>query len=501
MRRASDPQGRQIFFGTVRIFLAESLILPTGLITTAVLTRKLGPSNYGWFTLAASAVAWIEWSIAAVFARASFLYVAEATDWRPVATTILQLRVVISVVAALGLVLLAGPIAGLLNAPALEGYLRLFAIDIPIVGASQAHSNILVGIGAFRQRAWLSAGRWVTRCALVVVLMEMGFSIDGAIWACICASVVELVMARRFVKLGLFTRSGFPALRLLQQALPLTLFAVSTHLFDKMDLFFLKALGASSAEAGLYGGAQNLSIVPGLVSLSLSPLLLSTIARLLREDGLEQAREVSRQTLRWMVTLVPFAALAAAAAPEIVRLILGDAFLGAARPLSLLVFAALSLAVLSAGTAILTAAGKVIWTVYLTAPMVLVAAAGHWLLIPRHGSTGAASVTLTTATLAALMTIFAIHQFWHVHPPIGTLLRSAAISTVAYALSAAWPVAGLMVPIKLAIMCVMIAMGFGALGEMGPDDVRWARAMLRRQTHLPSRQMSPSEQIQGPPDG
>jgi hypothetical protein len=87
-----------------------------------------------------------------------------------------------------------------------------------------------------------------------------------------------------------------------------------------------------------------------------------------------------------------------------------------------------------------------------------------------------------------------------VHPPIGTLLRSAAISTVAYAVSAAWPVAGLMVPIKLAIMCVMIAMGFGALGEMGPEDVRWARAMVRRQTHLTSRQMSPSEQIQGPPD-
>lgn len=495
-----DPQGRQILSGTVRIFLAESLILPTGLITTAILTRKLGPADYGWFTLAASAVAWIEWSIAAVFARASFLYVAEAKDWRPVATTILQLRIIISIVAALSLVLLAWPIAGLLNAPALGGYLRLFAIDIPIMGASQAHSNILVGIGAFRERAWLSAGRWVTRCALVVVLMEMGFSIDGAIWACIGASVVELVMARRFVKPGLFTRSGFPARRLLQQALPLTLFAVSTRLFDKMDLFFLKALGASSAEAGLYGGAQNLSIVPGLVALSLSPLLLSTITRLLREDALEQAREVSRQTLRWMIALVPFAALAAAAAPEIVRLILGDAFLGAARPLSLLVFAALSLAVVSAGTAILTAAGKTTWTVYLTAPMVLVAAAGHWLLIPRLGSTGAASVTLTTATLAALMTIFAIHQFWHVHPPIGTLLRSAAISTVAYAVSAAWPVAGLMVPLKLAIMCLLIAVGFGALGEMGPDDVRWARGMFRRETHLPRRQMSPSEQFQGPPD-
>jgi len=110
----TNPQG-QILSGSVRIFLAESLILPTGLITTAILTRQLGPAGYGWFTLAASAVAWIEWSIAAVFARASFLYVAEAVDWRPVATTILQVRVIISIVAAIGLVVLAGPIAGTIS--------------------------------------------------------------------------------------------------------------------------------------------------------------------------------------------------------------------------------------------------------------------------------------------------------------------------------------------------------------------------------------------------
>ena len=476
----TNPQG-QILSGTVRIFLAESLILPTGLITTAILTRQLGPAGYGWFTLAASAVAWIEWSIAAVFARASFLYVAEAVDWRPVATTILQLRVIISIVAAIGLVVLAGPIAGLLKAPALEGYLRLFAIDIPIVGASQAHSNVLVGIGAFRQRAWLSAGRWLTRCALVVLFVGMGFSIEGAIWACIGASVVELVIARQFVQPGLFSRSDFSARRLLQQALPLTLFAVSTRLFDKMDLFFLKALGASSAETGLYGGAQNLTIVPGLVALSLSPLLLSTISRLVREDGLAQAREVSGQTLRWMTALIPFAAVAAAAAPEIVRLILGDAFLGAARPLSLLVFAALSLVVVSAGTAILTAAGKATWAVYLTAPMVPLAAAGHWLLIPRFGSSGAASVTLATSTLAAIATVLAIHQLWGVRPPLGTLLRSVAISMVAYAVTAAWPAARLMVPLKLAIVCLLIGLGFGVLGEVRPDEIRWTRALLRRE--------------------
>jgi O-antigen/teichoic acid export membrane protein len=315
----------------------------------------------------------------------------------------------------------------------------------------------------------------------------LGFSIEGAIWASIGASAVELVMARRFVKPGIFTRSDFPARRLWQQALPLTLFALSMRLFDKMDLFFLKALGASSAEAGFYSGAQNLSIVPGLVALSLSPLLLSTITLLIRDGAQEQARELARQALRWMVVLTPFAAMAAAAAPEIVTLILGEAFLRAARPLSLLVFSALAVVMVSAGTAILTAAGKATWTFYLTGPMVPLAAAGHLLLIPRFGAGGAAFVTLITGTLAALATVFAVHKLWRVAPPVGTVWRSAAISGIAYAVTAGWPAAGGILPVKLAVVCVLIGLGFVLLGELRPNEVSWERARLRRDAVRPRR--------------
>jgi O-antigen/teichoic acid export membrane protein len=461
----SPSPEREMVGGTIRIFLGEALALPTGLIVTAILTRELGPTGYGGFTLAITAVTWIEWSIAAMFARASFKYVAEATDWRPVATTMIRMRLIMSVVAALGLAALAGPIAALLGAPELKGYLRLFAIDIPIFTAAQAHSNILVGIGAFRQRAWLSAGRWIARLVLVALLVELEFSIEGAIWASIGASIVELTIARYFVQPEIFRRSDFPARQLLQQALPLTLFAVSMRLFDKMDLFFLKALGASSADAGFYGGAQNLAIVPALVALSFSPLLLSTIARLMRDGADAQARQVARQALRWMVALAPFAAAAAAAGPEIVRLILGEAFLAAVTPFRLLIFAGLALGIVSTSTAILTAWGKAAWTFYLTAPIVPLAVAGHLALIPRFGPPGAALVTLSIATLAAIVTVVAVHRLSGASPPVGTLLRSAALSCIAYVITLSVPAAGAMLLVKLVVVCVAIGMGFLLLGE------------------------------------
>jgi hypothetical protein len=41
----SFPAGRHLLDGTVRVFLAEALMLPTGLLTVAVLTRRLGPHD------------------------------------------------------------------------------------------------------------------------------------------------------------------------------------------------------------------------------------------------------------------------------------------------------------------------------------------------------------------------------------------------------------------------------------------------------------------------
>ena len=67
----------------MRILLAEGLILPTGLITAAVLTRYLGPTKYGLFTLTSIVVIWIEFCVTSIFARATIKLIGDAEDWRP----------------------------------------------------------------------------------------------------------------------------------------------------------------------------------------------------------------------------------------------------------------------------------------------------------------------------------------------------------------------------------------------------------------------------------
>jgi O-antigen/teichoic acid export membrane protein/ubiquinone/menaquinone biosynthesis C-methylase UbiE len=479
MKPVSSTEGQRTLDGTVRVFLAEALILPAGLITTVVLTRRLGADGYGLFVLAATLVTWLEWTIAAVFARATYKCIAEVSDWRPVATMVLRLHLGVSAACAVLLAALSGPLAALLGEPALAAYLRLFAVDIPIFSLAHAHRHILVGTGGFRQRAWLSAARWTVRLVLILALVALGeFSVKGAIVASIGTSVIELGLARRFIRPALFGPTDFPAQRLWAAAVPLFLCALALRVIDKLDLFMLKTLGATAAQAGIYGVAQNLTVVPGIFAMSFAPLLLSTLTRLLRDGHEQHARAMARDAMRLVLLLLPLAGLSAGAAGEIVRLIAGPDFAAAGPLLAVLIFEALTGTLLSVTNAILTAAGRANWTFIIAAPLVPLALIGHLLMIPRFGSLGAAAVTTTLTVCGAAAAGVAVWLQWRVTLPVASVARSTVLCVVAYVLAAWWPAGGLLLVVKLAAVSMLVLVGFLVLGEFSRREIALAGSLV-----------------------
>jgi hypothetical protein len=85
MKPLARQSGRHLLNGVIWVFLAEALVLPTGVVTAAFLTRKLGLQGYGLFTLAVMVVGWSEWTITSLFAHATVKLVSETKDWQPVA--------------------------------------------------------------------------------------------------------------------------------------------------------------------------------------------------------------------------------------------------------------------------------------------------------------------------------------------------------------------------------------------------------------------------------
>src|SRR4029077_17120067 len=161
------------------------------------------------------------------------------------------------------------------------------------------------------------------------------------------ASLAELLICRCYVRPTLVGRAPLSARRLVSFTAPLFLMGMSLRLFEKLDLMALKALGGTSEQAGYYGAAQNLAMLPSLFSLSISPVLLSALGQEVRSGEIGPARNLARDALRAVVLLIPVSALIAGCASELTRVIFGPGFAPAAPPLPLLIFGSSALLMIS----------------------------------------------------------------------------------------------------------------------------------------------------------
>ena len=336
----SKPRSRfhQTADGTIWTFLAEAVILPTGLISAAYLTRALGPDGYGLFSLAATLISFTGGVATSLFARGSIKLVSEADDWQPVATTLVRMHFACGIATTLVVLLLARPIAAVLEEPRLAFYLILFSLEPFLFVLSRAHRSVLIGAGKFREQAVPIAVRPVARLLLIIVLVESGLSISGAVLGLVGATLIELIIYRWYIRPRLFPASAYPASRVWNEATPIFFAVLCLALFSRVDLFALTALGLLTREAGYYGAAQNLSIIPGLFAVAFTPVLLSTLSTMLKDGEHESARIMSRDAMRLALGMLPFAAMASGAAHEVVVLIFGAGFAPAGPILAWLIF-------------------------------------------------------------------------------------------------------------------------------------------------------------------
>lgn len=466
--------------GTARIFLAELLFPLTALITTAFLTRQLGPQGYGVLALTLTTIIWIESAITSFFAKATIKFVGETSDWRPAGAMIARLSLRVGTAAMVLLWFLAAPLSTLLNEPDLAYYLCVAAIDIPLFSLGQAYRSSLIGTGNYQGGAVARAGRWLTRMCLVIALVEAGLSITGVLFGVIAASIVELWLSRRYLGPGIFGKQPRVPIPIRRYGTLLFLSSLSFIIYNGMDLFMLKILGGTTTQAGIYGSAQSLSLLPGLFSWTFSSLLLATLSRQLADSQRNLARELVRDAMRVTLWLIPVAAIIAGAAPELVQVVFGPAFIQAGPLLALLIVGGVANVMFTVALTVMTADGHPARTVLFTAPLIPLALAGHLVLIPRYGQFGAAFVTVAVALLSTFVAVVSIGLPWRVWPPLGTFLRSLIIALIVGTASVLWPTPGVLVFAKLMVLGVTGLVTYWWIGEFRHGEIAAVRLMVLR---------------------
>lgn len=475
MSSSSRPVRQGALAGTASVLVAESLALPTGFAVAAILTRSLGPADYGGYATAATVIGTLEWILIALLIRPTIKFVAEAADWKPVAAT--SFRVYVGVGTATGALVwaLATPTASLLRDPAVGDYLRLFAVEIPIFAAATAYRGILTGLARYRQQALASAGRWLSRLALVALFVGVGWGVNGAILGNIGAVVVTAVVGLSFVGPSVFGGADFPRRQLFQLAVPTFLLSLSVRLFDRVGLLALKTFGGTPAEAGFYGAAQNLLVLAGIVNVSVTPILISTVAAGRRDGDEEGPARAATLALRLGLWTFPLAAVVAGASGEVVDLLFGSTFADAAPLVTVLIVGAGALVLIALASGLLVALGRPWPGVMLTAPILPLAVAAHFFIVPRAGALGAALVTTISALAGAFVCVVVVCVIWPLRAPVGSLAKSAAISVVAYAASASWSTPGALVVVKVLVLSLAVLASASALRELTWSDLGWIR--------------------------
>ncbi len=480
--------GRHMMEGSIRNLMAEALFPLTALITAGFLTRQLGPSGYGLLVLAVSIVLLIQWCLNAIFARATIKHVSEAADWGPIGTAAANLQLMAGTGAMLATWILALPFGRLSGEPDLAWYVGIMAVDIPLACLVQSHRHILTGLGRFGQLGLLSASRWMVRLLFIVVFVLAGWGITGAIFGMITGTLGELLLARRVIHPVLFRWVSWAQWPLWDYALPLFVSSVCGAVFVRLDLLSLKALGGSATQAGLFGAAQNLSLLPGLLGAVVSPIVLSTISRVLSRGDVIHAVELSRNAMRATILLWPLAVLIGGSSQPLVVVIFGESFMDAAPLVRMLVAGAFGMLLTTICLTLLIAFGKPRLLVFVTSPLVAVAMIGHLFAVPRWGALGAAGVTcalsLVTATVAAWLAV----KECGVEFPAASLWRSLLAAGGMLGGVTLWPVTGLWVFSQLVIGSLLLVVLYWVLGEFSADEISVGRSLLGmpRRFQIPS---------------
>jgi O-antigen/teichoic acid export membrane protein len=245
-----------------------------------------------------------------------------------------------------------------------------------------------------------------------------------------------------------------------------------------MDLFMLKILGGTATDAGIYSAAQSLSLLPGLFSLTFSSLLLATLSRYLADRQRDRAKELVQDAMRVTLWLIPVAAIIVGAAPEIVEIVFGSAFIPAGSLLSLLIVGGVANVMFTLALTVMTADGYPGRTVLFTVPFIPLALVGHLIMIPRFGQLGAAIVTVGVSLLSASVAVRSISIPWKVLPPLGTFLRSVVIALVLGIVSMYWPTPGVFVFVKLIALGTFGFLSYWWTGEFRQDEIAVVRSLI-----------------------
>ena len=465
---------RRVAWNTAAQGIGKAVVLGIGLASVVITTRYLGAAGYGKVALAFAFV-----QMLGVLADVGLLTVVVREISRAPASTdrLVGNALVLRLVLSLALLALAVLISLTLSWDTQVRVAVLIA-GVPFVLGLVNSALVAVLQARLRMDRAVVAdviGRAAAFAALVVVV-----TLDGGFYSVVATAAVG-ALATLIVTWAIVFREARPRpraerevwRRLLVLALPVGAALAVSELYFRLDTL-LVSLFRPYDEVGLYALSYRMveliGILPAIVMTSVFPLL----SRYLQESRELAARTVDAAGDLFVAIGAPIAAGGLVVAPELVRLIGGDEFAGAAGPLRLLLFAVVLAFVSGLFGHALIAAGRQASALRLGIGALVFNLVLNLALVPPFGIDAAAAVALASELLLVGGGLFLVRRELGLNPRF-LLLWRAVVAAAAMA-SVLALVSELSLVLLLPLGVVLYAAGLWLLGGL---DLRRLGALRR----------------------
>jgi O-antigen/teichoic acid export membrane protein len=465
--------------GTRQLLIGRGVFFVSAYVVSAILTRQLGPTDYGTYGVIVSLLLWLEKAVTAEIPTATTKLMADgrhdpAEIERSARALLLGGCVLFMVVGAA----LAPAVADFMHIQNGSRLLRLAVLDLPFAAIYMSYEGALHGYRRFGALATAQVAFALARVATVVALFAVGFSIGGALVAMVLSSLAICLFLGVRLQLWGFRPGRRAAIDVARLAASMSLCLISTQVLLNLDAWSLKVLWTRGGDViGYYIAAANVARALSIIPSAQAGVLFASVAwAMAGEDGplaLRHIREASRLAL---IVSAGACVILGLNAGDTLALLFSRAYAGGAAflPLQLVAFGLFAL--LNVCTSALMAVGRQRLVSVVLTVAVPVIGFSNYLLIPAMGPIGAAISLMVGMAFALLAAGIVTWRHFGALMPARTVFRvTVAVILVAIS-SAAFNLGGAWIVVKLFLLSGLYALLLFVFGEISRDDFRLRRA-------------------------
>lgn len=422
-----------------------------GFLSTLVLTRWLGASDFGLFILALAIFqcAGLFGDLGLRYGALRFVALAvgrqDQGEGRRVIGTVIRYSTRASIVGAAVLLATTPLLAGWFRQPAFRWLIPVLALSLPFATVGTVLMSVLQ---AFK-RLGAIATLWnfvdpLVRIGVFVAFAALGWGVGAAVISHLAAAIGVLGGAL------LWLRPQLPAAgdrstrgeegQILAFSLPMSLSHVASLAIQSADSLFLGYF-TTARDVGIYGVASRVAALGGMALLAAS-MSFSPQANVLYGRGdLEGIGQLYRQVTRWLIVLsLPLFVLTVVFAPWVLTLF-GAEFREGWLVLLILLFGTFMNVVTGPAGDLAVVAGRSRIVLAVAVALAVLNISLNWALVPRWGIIGGAVAMATTVATSNVTNVLLGWWFLRLQPYNAAFIRPLTIGAGATLLTAVVSVA------------------------------------------------------------